>query len=626
MTSQHELTVAALRALGNQRLVLAIHDVSFPSAAGEDMGHGSPYSEGGHAFVTFARQLGFDGIQLGPQGQTSLGNPSPYDGSVFSKSHLSVGLAELAGPRFGSLLPPGVLDTAVRGTPSGTSRAHYTYAFHAHQLTLSMAHGSLREKVARGDAAAVELQSHVDAFAARAEWLAHDARFEAFATLHGTDDWRTWPEEDRHPTAARIAAVERASGVETARYAFGQYVLDVQHRAFREHLRGLGVRVYGDMQVGLSLRDRWMRGALFLDRYRMGAPPSRTNPEGQPWGYPVLDPRRYQRRFVGDDETGPLAFVRARVNKLFAELDGVRIDHPHGLVCPWVYDGDAADPMDAVVHGARLFETPVSARHPGLAAFSIARAEQIDTAVPDYDDAHVHDLDGAQRAEYERLFELIMEGARATGRGADDVLCEVLSTCPTPLACVMERYGLGRFRITQKASLVDPRDGYRGENAQPRDWIMIGNHDTEPLRAVIDRWSERGSLAARAAYLATRLEPVPAKREAFAAALAADRRKLATAMFAELFVGPAANVLVFWADLFGERDVYNTPGLVSDRNWSMRVPSAYREVYAQRRARGEAMDLPAALALALRARGEPFTRTHASLVAALEATAAVSFA
>jgi hypothetical protein len=42
-----------------------------------------------------------------------------------------------------------------------------------------------------------------------------------------------------------------------------------------------------------------------------------------------------------------------------------------------------------------------------------------------------------------------------------------------------------------------------------------------------------------------------------------------------------------------------------------------------RRARGEALDLPGALALAMRARGDDFVRAHEDLVVALEAQAAV---
>ena len=149
---------------------------------------------------------------------------------------------------------------------------------------------------------------------------------------------------------------------------------------------------------------------------------------------------------------------------------------------------------------------------------------------------------------------------------------------------------------------------------------MIGNHDTEPLLAVVDRWQRAGALAARAEYLALRLEAVPSRRAAFASSLASDPRNVVQAMFAELFVGPSSNVLVFFADLFGERATYNTPGLVSDANWSMRVPRAFREVYAERVARGEALDVPGALAQAMRARGEAFVAAHADLVAALEKT------
>jgi 4-alpha-glucanotransferase len=628
LASHHELVSAALRALGIERLVLAIHDVSFPSAPGEDVGRGSPYARGGRSFVDFVRGLGFDGIQLGPQGQTSLGNPSPYDGSVFSKSILSVALADLAEPAFAGVLPRTFVDAAVYGAPSGDSRAHYTHAFRTQTEGVALSASNLARRVAAGDPAAKTLAADVATFAGdkAAAWLGHDARFEAFATLHGTDDWRTWPEADRAPSRERSTEVERAQREVIDAYVLGQYLLDVQHRALREHLKSAGVRLYGDLQVGLSLRDRWSRDHMFLERYRMGAPPSRTNPEGQPWGYPVLDPRQYQARFAGvSTSSAPLAFVSARVTKLFAELDGVRIDHPHGLVCPWVYDGDAPDPMMAVVNGARLFETPASAAHPTLAPLALVRTDQIDATVPAYDDEHVHDLTAAQVTEYERIFAIVMDAARAAGRDANDVLCEVLSTCPAPLACVMQRYGLGRFRVTQKASLVDPTDGYRGENADARDWIMIGNHDTAPLRSVIDRWTRNATVAERAAYLSTRLEPTKAsRREQLTTSLASDPRRLALGMFAELFVGPAANVLVFFADLYGETATYNTPGLVSADNWSMRVPGDYERVYEERRLRGEAMDLAGALALAMRARGEPFVQAHAALIAALEARAAVS--
>ena len=84
------------------------------------------------------------------------------------------------------------------------------------------------------------------------------------------------------------------------------------------------------------MRKAWAAQAFLMREYRMGAPPSRTNPEGQPWNHAVLDPA--QLVVAGPDGTPQaglaLRFLRARMDKMFAELDGVRIDHPHGFVCP----------------------------------------------------------------------------------------------------------------------------------------------------------------------------------------------------------------------------------------------------------------------------------------------------
>ena len=71
-----DVVAAGLRALGVENFVLVIHDQSFPSDPDEDTGRGSPYSRGAHRLLELARALGFNGIQFGPQGQTSRVNPS----------------------------------------------------------------------------------------------------------------------------------------------------------------------------------------------------------------------------------------------------------------------------------------------------------------------------------------------------------------------------------------------------------------------------------------------------------------------------------------------------------------------------------------------------------------------
>lgn len=632
-TGHRELVAEALRALGVRNLVLAIHDVSFPSAPGEDTGCGTPYSEGGRRFLRFARDLGFNGVQLGPQGETSAHNPSPYDGTIFSRSTLSIALAPLAplaGGAWGGLLRPETLEAIVAGRPPGPStRVQHRHVHAAQERALAEAYAAFRR--ARAGAAPApairDLDARLEAFRRRhAVWLERDALYQPLCAEHGYGHFAGWTgarsvELDRRlfapapgeeaACAARRGELAQRYAVAIEEYAFRQLLAHEQHGDLQRFAAGVGLKLFGDLQIGLSPQDVWSHQALFLRDYLMGAPPSRTNPEGQAWGYAVLDPEQY---------AGPaLDFVRARLSKMFDEFDGVRIDHPHGLVCPWVYRAGAPDPLVAVRAGARLFSSPDLPDHPALARHAVVPPSQLDRTLPRYADGWVASLSPAQVERYGVVLDAIAAAAAARGRAVSDLICEVLSTQPRPLRAVLERHGLGRFRVTQKANLDDPADVYRSENAAPADWIMIGTHDTPPLWLLLDRWRASGAIEARAAYLATRLAPSPAEEPATAAALAADPGQLAEACLADLFASRAENVSVFFADLLGLKEVYNAPGTVSDDNWSLRAPSDHATSYPERAARRAALHLPRALALALRARGGAASEDRRALAARLAA-------
>src|SRR5207249_1027547 len=267
----------------------------------------------------------------------------------------------------------------------------------------------------------------------------------------------------------------------------------------------------------------------------------------QAWGYPVFDP---------DRSADVRRFLDARLERLLAGVDGVRVDHPHGLVCPWVYDACTGDDTRAVKTGARLFESPALADHPGLAPFAIARPAQLnpDPGTPRHADDWVLDLEPEQVRSYGILLEAVVAAVRRHGGGSDAVVCEVLSTLPTPLARVLGELGLGRFRVTQKAVLSDPHDVYRSENARPEDWVMVGTHDTRPIWEVVEEWRRGGELRARADYLSWRLAPRADGREALARSLVEDVGLLVHAQFADLFASPARNAMIFFSDVFGLRE------------------------------------------------------------------------
>ena len=607
----------ALAALGVRHLVLAIHDASLPGGGSDDLGRGTPASAASLGFAAFARELGFDALQLGPQGLTDEDDASPYMGSLFSRNPLSISLGRLAesGDEWGDLLSPRQVAAFAAARPAGAERrVPYAFVFRVQREALGAAFERFEKNRAAGDARARVLDEQLHGFQREAApWLEPDALYEALRTEHRGREWSRWEgpraELDRSLCdAARSTPLLEERRAELARrhepalrfYRFVQYLAHAQHFRFREETARIGLQLYGDLQVGVSPRDTWRHTGVFLAAYRLGAPPSRTNPEGQPWDYPVLDPGSHPR---DGGSGGATRFVIARVEKMFSEYDAVRIDHPQGLVCPWVYRAGQADPLRAVQQGARLFSSPDLPDHPELARYAIVRRSQLnpDARVRRYDDDWITDLEPEQVDRYAVLFDRVVEVARRMGGGDPPLICEVLSTLPAPLRHVLERHDLGRFRVTQKADLSNPRDVYRPENAEPHDWVMFGNHDTPSLWNLLDRWQETGLAAARAAQAARSLEPSGPVREAFRARLIVEPGLLAHAEIAQLFASPARNVSIFFSDLFGQSEVYNRPGTVSAENWSLRLPPDWRDAYAQRLRRDRALNVPLALWLALRA-------------------------
>ncbi len=594
--------------LGIQRLALQVHSASFPErieagGRGEDFGRGSPYSYGAERLYEWAAELGFDTIQLGPMGMTGRGNPSPYDATIFSRNPLDLPLARMVDAGRLSAATFESLSRAVRRTPGGA--AGYSMTFDAQQSALA--------EIIAG-ATADDRRQAAEFLEQHASWLVPDALYAVLGQMHGSDWWPHWtrtpqalldqrlfaPEAGHENAAAeRLAQLRLEHAARINDYALVQWLLAEQHYLLRERLAKLDIALYADLQVGLSPQDAWRWQGVFLPGYRMGAPPSRTNPEGQPWGYYVLDPAK-----LGTHESpGPaLAFVRARLSRVLDECDGVRIDHPHGWVDPWVYAADDPNPLHAVQNGGRQYSSPDSPAHPALAPLAIARPEQLDRAQQAYADGWVRDLDDEQVAKYAILVDTIVAEQARRQRPAGDIACEVLSTIPYPVARVMQRHGIGRFRVTQKLNLTNESDVYRLEHAEPADWVMLGTHDTPTVWELAQKWSQNGAAEAWGKYIAERLA---ADRDADAAArqFAASPGSLVNGLFTAMLASRARHVSVFFPDLLGMTERYNAPGTVSDTNWTLRIPSDYAGQYEARCQRGEALDVVACLQRATAACG-----------------------
>ncbi len=124
----------ALELLEVRNLVLTIQEPSLPGLAQEDPGRGALGSRGTAALLETASALGFNGLQLGPMGVTSPGNPSPYDSTLFSRSPLGVALLPLVEE---GLLSKSTLEKIqLRRPDTASERVPYAFVHEVHDAAL----------------------------------------------------------------------------------------------------------------------------------------------------------------------------------------------------------------------------------------------------------------------------------------------------------------------------------------------------------------------------------------------------------------------------------------------------------------------------------------------------------
>lgn len=182
--SYENCVAPGLRACGVDKLFLEIHDASFPARYEEDTGRGSPYAGGAARFVEQLAGLGFNGVQLGPQGLTAADNPSPYDGTLFSRNPLSLALAPLQQE---GLLEEADLETLLVGRLPVRDRVHYSFAYAVQSHAIDIAY----RRFCTNRAAYPAIEQQLNAFrATHAQWLEQDALYSVLFEMHRQQSWR----------------------------------------------------------------------------------------------------------------------------------------------------------------------------------------------------------------------------------------------------------------------------------------------------------------------------------------------------------------------------------------------------------------------------------------------------
>lgn len=391
-----------------RRAGLLLHPTSLPGGHGiGDLGAAVP------ALLRWLRAAGLSMWQVLPLGPVDEGG-SPYTSrSALGGNLLLIDLA--------ALVVDGLLDAeALQGAPANGRQVDYP-AVAAFKLPRVLA--------AAGRLAADPLHPLADALAAfaaaEAEWVDDVALFEAIASAQGGAPWTQWPAAFRDRDPAALQQV-RASDAYLSQVA-AQFLFQRQWQALRAQASAHGVLLVGDapIYVAHDAADVWAHRELFeLDAALQpaavaGVPPDAFAEEGQLWGNPLYDwPAHAAEGF---------AWWKARMRRLTALCDIVRVDHFRGLAAYWRVPADAED-----ARGGRWAEGPGDALLQALA------------------DA-----------------------------GADAILAEDLGTIDDDVLGLRDRHGLPGMAVLQFAWDGDPDNAYLPHNHGEAMAVYTGTHDNE---------------------------------------------------------------------------------------------------------------------------------------------------
>jgi 4-alpha-glucanotransferase len=526
----------------------------------DDLGIGD--TEGVRQMVDWCARHHLNLFQTLPINETSADN-SPYN----AISSLAIDPATIAlWPRFLPDLPPAKFKELARpGLLAELRRGpvNYTKARTLKRALLQAAFDAFSRVHQRKDPARAAEFQHFRL--ENAAWLSDYALFRVLMEENGrAAHWESWPPEHRTPQLAQawlLSLPEKQQEALAQRQLFFCYVQWIafgQWQAVKSYAQERGVRLMGDIPfgVGRCSADVWANRDIFDLDWSGGAPPEKafkvdpfTEKWGQNWGIPNYRWDVLRRR--GFD------WWRTRVGNVRRYFHLYRIDHALGFFriysFPWTPDRNGEFlPLDGAQAAAKT-----GGRLPIFKEFA--------------DDTPEHKM--ANQRHGEELLRFVLEASGDTG-----VIAEDLGVVPEYVPATLQKLNIPGFRIPafcreHDGSYSDPAKYPRLSLTQP------ATHDHPPLAAAwAESWRniEAGHNAAENRRELQRvmefagMGPEAAPREFTDALHAGYLRRVARSN--------SRFVVVMITDVFGLTARFNTPGAVSDENWSTRMEQTVAEL------------------------------------------------
>jgi 4-alpha-glucanotransferase len=196
-----------------------------------------------------------------------------------------------------------------------------------------------------------ERKNYQDFFKKNADWLKPYAAFCALRDTYKTPDFSKWKEHKTYSEKAINTYIEK-NFENVAIHYFVQYHLHVQLSEASEYAMNKGIRIKGDIPIGVYRYsvDVWTEPKLYHMDCQAGAPPDAFSATGQIWGFPT-----YNWDEMAKDD---YAWWHRRLKKMEDYFQVFRIDHILGFF--------------------RIFEIPLNVKDGLLGVFSPALPFSVD--------------------------------------------------------------------------------------------------------------------------------------------------------------------------------------------------------------------------------------------------------
>lgn len=587
-TSYASLINAAKKEANIQDTTAIVFDFNVPSEKGFNTGIGTTFSNSMVGFTSFVKDMtGINSIQLQPQGTITSSNYSPYSGSNYAYGEHIIDLKKMTTSEYGNLLDKKdivLCDEMYTGDKAQREfKADYKYVLGNEQKIgiqrklLKKAFDNFTEKSLSADKTVTDLNNELSLFkVANEDWLMKYSLFEVLANeVYSSTDISKWNEIDRclfdnstseEQRQTRIQELENQYSDSISFIEFEQFIADKQQKQSKKAMNSLGVKLYGDCLIGFSQGEMWANKSCFRENLYYGGPDKncvKTNGI-QVWGLPALDYTKLgECNDVNDlsklGEVGKLLFEKFSL--FFSRYDGIRMDAAWQFATPFVYQ--------QINGNYEQVETPEI----NFTIFNIMKAAAKNILGDKFDEQNPDNI----------MLELVGGSSAKSREMTQNMYPHIYTTAfseydERPKKFLEKGYQNGKFSVGvgchDNDSLMNmAKDSYArcihlNDMKSDYPWFKLAN-----LKFRTDEY---------------RIQDDETKKQE-------DYR---TAKFSEIFTS-AKNFFTL-PDMFGMQERINISGKADNSNWRVRIPSNYEKFYFSQLSKGFGLNLPKALANALR--------------------------